>query len=148
MLKNLRNQVAITLCYLPLTVIAVIVALRTFIYGIGYIIPTSGFEQTVLYSQLSTLLTPVAFGSMFVILSLAMVLALIKQNTLWVKRLFTFNAFIWLFALFVYVLAGTPLLGFGIAGIFSLISGYIGSAFERKDAVVLFNAMNMEKKWD
>lgn len=146
--KDVKNEISITLYYLPVTVIGLIVALRTLIYGLGYIIPTSGFEQTVLYSQLATLIFPVLAGLVFVITAIVMSTSLIKQNAKWVKLSFTFNAFIWLFAFFVYIIAGTPLLGLGLAGTFCLISGYIGSSYTRRHDVALYNALKGENKWD
>lgn len=138
----MRNNIRETLLYKPITVVGFIIAIRTLVYGIGYLIPTTGFVQTVLFMELTTLVAASTAGLIFVVMAAFMIYALLREDERKVSAAFSLNAFLWLFALFIYIVHGTPLLGLGIAGMFAFLSGYVGFAYRNRKEAAAFNALN------
>lgn len=138
MLKRLSDL----LLYRPLTFIGLLIAVRNFFYGAGYLVPTTGFEDTVLYQEMSqTIVHPFLFGVSFLVMAIVMVYALLKRKNRLIRFVFSLNAFIWLFAFLLYALSGVPVLGFAIAGFFSIMSGYLGMALSNRKDIALYNAL-------
>lgn len=127
--------------YRPLTVLGLLSALQSIMYGIGYVIKTDGFTQTVLFDAIMTLVDPQIAGAIILVTGLGMVASMFCFKEKFMKGVFQFDAVLWLFAFIIYCMAGAPILGFAITGIFSLMSGYIGFAYPRRRDVAMYNAL-------
>lgn len=126
--------------YRPFCVIGLILALQNVLYGIGYIVPTIGFSQTVLFKEMTMLISAEVAGGIFLSVGFVMAYSALKQKNTLVRKSFFVNSTLWLFALFIYTLHGTPFLGMAIAGTFFLLSSYIGLTYGNRKAIAARSA--------
>lgn len=121
---------------LPIRVVGLIVALHSVIYGLGYLIPTGGFFETVLYMNVGDIMSQWVFGVILLVTGLLLMYSFLQEKINMVVALSNIQSFIWLFASFVYFLNGFYLLGIGIGLIWSLLSSYVAYSFKNRDRTI------------
>lgn len=120
----------------PIKIIGLLVALHSIVYGLGYVIGTAGFQQTMLYLNVAEIVNPVFLGWIMLVGGLLLAYGFIRENECLVSWFSTVQSFVWLFAAFVYFLDAFFLLGIGVGLIWSLLSGYAAFSFRNRDATV------------
>lgn len=123
--------------YRPLTIIGLIIAIHSIAYGLGYIIPTSGFEASVLYNAFEAFIKPAWVGAFLTAIGFYSAYAWVKDSEKHISNSSFIMAFFWLFAAMTYFVAGAFGQGIGIGLVWSLLSGYTAFAYKNKEETVL-----------
>ncbi len=119
--------------YKPVTVIGIISAIHTLMYGVGYLFNLSDFANTVLYQNVTELMDPHLFGCILIIVGLASIFAFLYGKIGWVSATSTAQAFVWLFAAFVYFFSSSIALGIAVGLVWSFLNAYSGYVYKQKD---------------
>lgn len=128
--------------YRPLTLIGLIGALHMIAYGVGYTIPTSGFQSTVLYDSIAEIMSTFSVGVFFILSGLYSIWAWIGDHPKHISWSCSILAFFWMFASFCYFVNGAPALGVGIGFVWSLLHGYLAFAYKNKSEIARANVVD------
>lgn len=123
--------------YRPFTIIGLLTALHTLAYGLGYLIPTSGFQATVLYGSVHEIMDPVYIGIFLTTLGVYSIYGWLRDSSSHVARSSAIMAFFWLFASMSYFVVGAFGLGIGVGLVWCLLSGYVAFAYKNKEETVM-----------
>jgi hypothetical protein len=124
------------LLHKPYSVLGIVAAIHSIIYGVGYIFATNGFANTVLYKDIQQIMPPIALGFVFLAVGVAVFWAYLRRSKVWVYRFSYVQSIVWLFAFFMYSLHGSVILGAGIGLVWVLISGYTAMGFANQTEIV------------
>lgn len=129
----------------PLTVVGLITALHSIVYGLGFLLLIGGFEKTALYENLDSTLNARWLGGFLLIVGLSVAAGLFARN----DKLITFasgiQSFIWAVIFFIYALLGEPFLGVGTALVWAMFSIYVSYVHKNKE-LVLGGALRLYKQ--
>lgn len=125
-----------TFQHLPIRVIGVIVALHSAIYGIGYIIPTSGFASTALYKSVIQIMPDYVFGTILLVVGVVLIYAYYACKDRLVEWFSNIQSVVWLFAALAYWFDGLWLVGLGIGMIWSILSAYTAFSYRMKERTI------------
>lgn len=142
----MANKTARLFNYRPLTVIGLILAIHTLSYGVGYLIPTSGFASSVLYSALGAFVFPSWVGIFLTVLGLYSFYAWIKDSERDVAISSYIMSFYWLFAAMCYFVVGAIGQGIGVGLVWCLLSGYTAFAYKNRQETVEWSTNQKFKK--
>ncbi len=120
----------------PITIVGVISALHSIIYGIGFTFEFGGFQQTVLYENISMVSDPTRFGLIILLAGVAVLAGLLTDRRRIIALSSSLQSLCWLFTFFAYALNGQVLLGLGIAFVWTMLSSYVAYVHANRDHVV------------
>jgi hypothetical protein len=119
----------------PITILGILSALHSIVYGVGFIFGAGGFSRTVLYMETSQVMDPMYFGVGLLAIGLAVMVSFLRGKNRTVSVSSFTQSFIWFFATLIYWLNGEYLLGIGIALLWTLISQYVSYCYRHLDDI-------------
>lgn len=120
-----------------MTVVGIISAIHSIMYGIGYTFGVSEFQSTVLYPAVASLMNPVLFGVILFVVGIVSCFAFLHGRDSWASAMGTTQAMVWLFAALVYFLSGAFLLGIGVGLVWSVLNAYSAFAFKNREETIM-----------
>jgi hypothetical protein len=129
----------------PITIVGIITALHSIVYGIGFIFGIGGFMRTVLYNDITGVTNPTFFGILLLLSGSIVALGLALSHPKMIAISSSIQSLSWFFTFLVYVLNGQFLLGVGIALVWVLLSSYVAYVHAHYDFVVAQVLLNYRK---
>lgn len=127
----------------PITILGIISAVHTVVYGLGFMFALGGFEKSRLYQNIDSSMSTNWYGMAMLVIGGITLAGYINKWSRVVYNLSFVQSVIWLFSTAVYVLAGEVMLGIGVALVWAAISQYLAYAYryieEVRDLAVLNN---------
>ena len=120
----------------PITVVGFIAAIHSIVYGVGFLFAVGGFQNTVLYRNISMVGHPQLFGAAILTAGLLVMLGLATRNQRLIAWFSSLQSMAWLFTFLAYVLNGQAFLGVGIALVWTAISSYVAYVHANMDTVL------------
>jgi len=111
----------------PITVVGLLSALHSIIYGFGFLLAVGGFDRAILYIEVG-LFYPFGqeiFGIILILAGIITMTGYLANKARLIRWGSGGQSFLWAFAAFTYFLTGQILLGLGVAMIWSVISTYM-----------------------
>jgi len=111
----------------PITVVGLLSAFHSILYGVGFLFAVGGFDRAILYIEVG-LLYPTGqeiFGIILILAGVVTMAGYLGNKARLIRWGSGSQSFLWAFAAFTYFLNGQILLGVGVAMIWAVISTYM-----------------------
>jgi hypothetical protein len=110
----------------PLSFLGILLSIRAALYGLSFISHDLDIVKTVLYQEVSNIMSPTPFGIALLLVGIVTAIGFYKNYS----RVVNYGCFaescVWLFASIVYVMAGSWMLALISAFPFAVMTGYLG----------------------
>lgn len=123
----------------PVRVLGFIAALHAIVYGIGFLLGTGGFGETVLYTALGSAQVVFLFSLSLLITGAFLCFAYYRNNPKTIRSASGLCGTVWLFAAASYLLSGAWLLAIGIGLPWAVLAFYLAFAHGNRTSIIAYD---------